>query len=176
MISRVSASIAAAAMLAGLTVNAQNTTPAVSDPGFLQLRYVTVVVRDYEEALKWYTDVLGWRKVEDRAFGPGQRWIVVAPALQSNIGIVLDHPNADRPGAGRAADAMRNYSDRIGKETNWVFQVGDCAKLYEILSKRGVKFLAPPRTQPWGTSQAIFEDLYGNVFVVESTAAHQAPE
>ncbi len=119
-----------------------------------------MVVRDYDEALKWYTDVLGWRKVEDRAFGPGQRWIVVAPAMQSNIGIVLDQPNADRSSAGDAADAMRNYSDRIGKETNWVFQVGDCVKLYEILSKRGVKFIAPPRDTTLGH---VTGDLRGSV-------------
>lgn len=125
MISRIS--------LAALLFTALTATAQTPDPGFLQLKYVTVVVRDYDEALKWYTDVLGWRKVEDRAFGPQQRWIVVAPQSQNNIGIVLDRPSAR--------------------------------------SKRGVKFIAPPKTQPWGTSQAIFEDLYGNVFVVESSAA-----
>ncbi len=157
--------VIAAVLLAG-TAAAQTITPDSSDPGFLQLKYVTVVVRNYDEALKWYTDVLGWHKTEDRTFGPGQRWIVVAPPGQSGLGIVLDLPTS-----GGAADGMRDYSDRVGKETNWVFQVADCAKLYETLSRRGVKFLSPPRKQPWGTSQAVFEDLYGNVFVVESAAA-----
>jgi catechol 2,3-dioxygenase-like lactoylglutathione lyase family enzyme len=159
-------SLAALAMLAGPGITAQ-TTPAAqtSDPGFLQLRYVTVVVRDYDEALRWYTEVLGFRKVEDRNFGPGRRWLVVAPQGQNNLGIVLDLA------AASSEPGMKNHSDRIGKETNWVFQVSDCAKLYETLNARGVRFTAAPKTQPWGASQAIFEDLYGNVFVVESAPA-----
>jgi len=167
MISKLSISIAVAAMLAFL-VQAQTAPQPSTDPGFLQLKYVTVLVRDYEEGLKWYVEVLGWRKVEDRAFGPDQRWVVVAPQGQTGIGIVLDRPSARSPESG-----MKDYVDRIGKETNWVFQVADCVKLFEVLSKRGVKFIAPPKTQPWGTSQATFEDLYGNIFVVESPGKAQ---
>jgi len=164
MISRIAFFLGAAAISTSLTGSAQTTSPAKQDPGFLKLKYVTVLVRDYDEALRWYTGVLGWRKVEDRAFGPGQRWVVVAPQGPGNVGIVLD-----RPASGGADDAMKNYTDRIGKETNWVFQVADCPRLFDILSKRGVKFIEPPKLQPWGTSQAIFEDLYGNVFVVEDS-------
>jgi predicted enzyme related to lactoylglutathione lyase len=111
-----------------------------------------------------------------REFSAGKRWkivlsgrasdgFVVAPQGQSNIGIVLD-----RPASAGTESGMKDYTDRIGKETNWVFQVADCVKLFEVLSSRGVKFIAPPKTQPWGTSQAVFEDLYGNTFVVESSA------
>jgi predicted enzyme related to lactoylglutathione lyase len=163
MISNCSISIALAATFAFLVQAQAAPQPGLNDPGFLRLKYVAVLVRDYEEGFKWYTEVLGWRKIEDRAFGPDPRWIVVAPQGQTEIGIVLDRPSARSPKSG-----MKNYSDRIGKETTWVFQVADCAKLFEVLSKRGVKFVASPKTQPWGTSQATFEDLYGNIFVVES--------
>lgn len=168
MISKLFTSIALAAMLA-LQVQAQTAPqPSPNDPGFLRLKYVTLLVRDYEEALNWYTQVLGWQKVEDRAFGPNQRWVVVAPPGQTEIGIVLD-----RPSATNAERAMKDYTNRIGKEIDWVFQVADCEKLFETLSKRGVKFIAPPKTQPWGTTQASFQDLYGNVFVVESPGKAQ---
>jgi Txe/YoeB family toxin of Txe-Axe toxin-antitoxin module len=59
------------------------------------------------------------------------------------------------------------YQNRIGRETRRVFEVKDCYKSYELLSKRGVKFLEKPAEQPWGV-KAQFEDLYGNVFVVWS--------
>jgi Glyoxalase/Bleomycin resistance protein/Dioxygenase superfamily len=49
------------------------------DLGIVRLRYVTIVVRDYDEALKWYTNVLGLEKTEDRTFGKDKRWLVVAP-------------------------------------------------------------------------------------------------
>ena len=40
--------------------------------------------------------------------------------------------------------------------------------LFDLLVKRGVHFIRPPAEQPWGTTQAVFEDLYGNVYVAES--------
>lgn len=44
----------------------------------------------------------------------------------------------------------------------------DCRTFYDLLTKRGVHFIRPPSDQPWGTTQAVFEDLYGNVYVAES--------
>jgi catechol 2,3-dioxygenase-like lactoylglutathione lyase family enzyme len=136
----------------------------------LHLRYVTVVVKDYDAALAWYTNVLGLRKLEDRTFGPGHRWLVVAPNGESGLGIVLslaDPRSMESPSLSKA--------DSIGKESNWVFQVHDCRVFYDVLRKRGVHFIKPPADQPWGTVQAIFEDLYGNVFVAESAKLSAMP-
>jgi catechol 2,3-dioxygenase-like lactoylglutathione lyase family enzyme len=127
------------------------------NPGVTAIRYVTVLVKDYDTALAWYTHVLGFKKTEDRAFGPGRRWLVVAPEGNDQMGIVLEVPNADR-----------STADRIGKETNWVFEVVDCTQFYEALRVQGVHFIDPPKRQPWGTTQAVFEDPYGNIFVAES--------
>ena len=93
-------------------------------------------------------------------FGPGKRWLVVAPAKDSSLGIVLEVPH------GEIAQ-----TDRIGKETNWVFQVADCHLFYERLNRLSVHFRKAPQQQPWGTTQAIFEDPYGNIFVAESNSA-----
>jgi catechol 2,3-dioxygenase-like lactoylglutathione lyase family enzyme len=139
---------------------AQSTT---SDAIVVKLRYVTLLVRNYDEALSWYTDVLGMKKVEDRDFGHGQRWLVVAPEGANQPGIVLETLRAD---------GSRN--DRLGKETNWVFQVFDCAKFAESLKAHGVHFIQPPTRQPWGTMQAVFEDPYGNIFVAESPSTGSA--
>jgi catechol 2,3-dioxygenase-like lactoylglutathione lyase family enzyme len=133
------------------------------DPGILRLRYATIVVPDYDEALRWYTDVLGLEKVEEGSFGAGLRWIVIAPHGQKEFGIILEIARPFSPD-----DKIRDYKSRIGKETRWVFEVKDCHRLYELLSKRGVKFTELPVDQPWGVTEAHFEDLYGNVFVVES--------
>jgi catechol 2,3-dioxygenase-like lactoylglutathione lyase family enzyme len=114
------------------------------------------LVKDYDEALRWYTDVLGLKKVEDASFGPGRRWLVVAGEGQASPGIVLEVP----PNAAKA--------ERMGKETNWVFGVNDCFAFYEQLRSKGVHFLDPAKRQPWGTVQAVFEDPYGNIFVAES--------
>jgi len=137
--------------------------PQSDDPGVVRVRYATIVVPNYDEALRWYTGVLGLEKVEEASFGAGLRWLVVAPHGVKDFGIVLELARAIDQN-----DKIHNYDDRVGKETRWVFEVQDCRKFHELLSKRGVKFIEQPVEQPWGVTEAQFEDLYGNVFVVES--------
>ena len=136
-----------AALLTCQFTQAQEKTPSIG-----RLMHVTVFVRDYGEALKWYTEKLGLEKTADQPFGSDERWITVAPQGQAEMQIVL-------------AKAKGETTDLIGKQSHWVFQTDDCQKLYETLVARGVKFVAPPVKQSWGT-QAIFEDLYGNTFVL----------
>jgi len=82
------------------------------------------------------------------------------------MGIILELAKPFSPD-----DKISDYKSRIGKETRWVFTVKDCHRFYELLSKHGVKFTELPIDQPWGVTEAHFEDLYGNVFVVESSRA-----
>jgi len=148
------------------------------DLGIVRLRYATIVVPDYDEALHWYTNFLGLEKTEDGTFGvtpSGQlvagdkaaamdkRWLVVAPHGQKDFGIILEIAKPLSPN-----DPIRDYKARVGTETRWVFHVQDCHKFYDLASKRGVKFVENPVDQPWGVTEAMFEDLYGNVFVIES--------
>lgn len=141
----------------------QSTSPGASnDLGIQQLRYVTVVVRDYDEALRWYTSVLGLEKAEEASFGAGRRWLVVAPHGQKDFGIVLEIANPYGPG-----DTIHNYSERVGMETRWVFNVDNCHTFYDKASKRGVKFIEAPIDTPYGC-EAMFQDLYGNLFHISS--------
>jgi uncharacterized glyoxalase superfamily protein PhnB len=133
------------------------------DLGIVRLRYATIVVRDYNQALHWYTDVLGFDKTEDGAFGDGKRWLVVAPRGRKDFGIILEIAKPISP-----TDPVHDYEARVGSETRWVFEVEDCRKFYDRAVKRGVKFVENPVDEPWGMTEAMFEDLYGNIFVVES--------
>ncbi|HKF52321.1 MAG TPA: VOC family protein [Candidatus Acidoferrales bacterium] len=147
------------------------------DLGIVRLRYATVVVADYDQALHWYTDVLGLVKTEDGTFGEqdgkivtagkngaAKRWLVVAPRGQKDFGIILE---IAKPIA--SDDPIHNYEARVGTETRWVFEVEDCHKFYDQASKRGVKFVEKPVDEVWGVTEAMFEDLYGNIFVIQST-------
>lgn len=156
-----------AAIIASLLLPAAAHMIAQPADGALEsarIRYVTVLVRNYDEALHWYTDVLGMEKVEDQAYGPAARWLVVAPSGQKDFGIILE------VAGGSGMKAMdHDYTRRVGVETNWILEVPDCRKAYETLSKRGVKFFEEPKDQVWGKTQARFQDLYGNDFVLESS-------
>jgi predicted enzyme related to lactoylglutathione lyase len=126
-----------------------------------RLSLVTILVPDQEEALHWFTEILGLEKLQDATFGSGARWLVVAPPEQSDFGIVLQRPEPAEHGDERARMKM----EQIGKGTTWVFHADNLDETFQILSDRGVKFLSPPKALPWGR-QAMFEDLYGNQYAL----------
>ena len=126
-----------------------------------KLTLVTILVRDQDEALKWFTESLGLKKLQDAEFGNGARWLVVAPADQPDFGIVLQKPDPGQHGE----EGARMRMEQIGKGTTWVFRADNLDETYETLSARGVKFHGPPKALPWGR-QATFEDLYGNRYAL----------
>ncbi len=124
-----------------------------------KLAVVTLLVRDQEEALKFYTEKLGFDKRQDQAFGPGMRWLTVAPQKQTEVEITLLQPNPMMHGEARAREMLA----MVGKQPAWSYRTDDCQKEYETLRARGVKFTQEPREQPYGL-EAVFEDLYGNSY------------
>lgn len=123
-----------------------------------RLARVTIYVRDEDEALRFYTEKLGLEKRADMPFGPGMRWLTVAPRDQKELEIVLQ-----KPGGWQGEELQKKLLERVGQGTTWVFYADDCRQTYETLRSRGVNFLSQPQEQPYGV-EAIFEDLYGNVF------------
>ncbi|MEE9248045.1 MAG: VOC family protein, partial [Dehalococcoidia bacterium] len=111
-----------------------------------KLAHVTIIVRDLDEALKWYTEVLGLEvRADDSGVIPGFRWLTVAPKGQKDVEIVLF-----KPGVFQDEEATRTLLERVGQGTMWMFQTDDCRKEYETLSAKGVKFFGPPQEVPWG--------------------------
>jgi predicted enzyme related to lactoylglutathione lyase len=120
-----------------------------------RLGHVTVIVRDQEEALRFYTEQLGMEKREDETMGEF-RWLTVAPK-HSDVAIVLQKPSAPF----QDAEEIERMLARVGQGTSWVLETDDCKQDHAAMAARGVKFTSPPADMPWGVS-AIFEDLYGN--------------
>lgn len=120
-----------------------------------KIAVVTILVRDQDEALQYYTEKLGLEKMDDMEFGEGNRWLTVTAPQQKDVQIFLQ--KADSFGS----DLM----EHVGRAPTWAFNTDNCQETYETLKARGVKFLSEPTEQPWGI-QAVFEDLYGNKFSV----------
>lgn len=117
------------------------------------LALVTVVVNDYDEAIAFYRDVLGFRLREDSPLSNGKRWVVVGPADGAGAGLLL---------ARSATDAQRaRIGDQTGGRVAFFLHtddfVGDQARLHAA----GVDFLEGPREEDYGTV-GVFADLYGN--------------
>ena len=127
----------------------------------MRLIRVTVLVRDQDEALKWFIEKLGFKKMADQQMGPTMRWLTIAPESQKDMEIVLLKPDP----AVHGKKGAQELTEQIGKGTSWVLQVNDCQKTYQELQARGVKFKAPPAQRPYGL-EALFNDLYGNPWVL----------
>ena len=130
-----------------------------------KLTHVTVIVNDQDEALKWYTETLGFEKRDDSKIGD-MRWLTVAPP-KGEVAIVLQKPV---PAIHGGEEGVNTLLKRVGQGTWWVLQVEDCHEVFDDLKVKGVKFMEDePQQMPWGIS-ANFFDLYGNPFnIIELT-------
>ena len=119
------------------------------------IAHVALVVRDYDEAIAFYTEKLGFTVVED-TYQPEQdkRWVVIAPA-GSTDGATLLLARASTP------DQERFIGNQAGGRVFLFLSTDDFRRDYDRMSAEGVRFVRPPKTAPYGTV-AVFEDLYGN--------------
>jgi len=139
-------------------------------PMISKLIRVTILVRDYDEALRFYKNQLGFEQRADFAFGAGMRWVTVAPPQQRELEIVLQVPVEAFHGAEHAQD-MRAH---IGQQPTWVFETDDCQAEYTTLAARGVTFTQAPKAEPYGT-EALFQDPYGNTYSLLQPATTTMP-
>lgn len=117
-----------------------------------QLSLVSLVVRDYDEAIAWYTRVLGFTLLEDTALGEGRRWVRVAPP-GSAAGLLL--AQASTP------EQVTRIGNQTGGRVFLFLDTEDCRADCDRLRTRGVTLLRGPVDEPYGTV-AVFADLYGN--------------
>ncbi len=119
-----------------------------------QLALVSLLVRDYDEAIAFYCNQLGFRLVEDTPQGQ-KRWVVVAPQGDSGSALLL----------ARASDAEQQAMiGRQGAGRVWLFlQTDDFERDYQRMAATGVQFQEAPRYEPYG-KVVVFADLYGNLW------------
>lgn len=128
------------------------------------LTTTTLVVAEQDEAIRFYTEKLGFEKKADSPWGDGLRWVSVAPESNEEMEIVFQIPDWFEDEEADRKSAMIGHQPTLG------FNVDDCHTTYATLSGRGVEFTAAPEDKPWGT-QAVAHDLYGNSLVfIEPTA------
>ena len=118
------------------------------------LALVTLLVRNYDEAIAFYTSVLGFALSADTDMGSGKRWVVVAPpGAAGGSGLLL---------AEAKTEAEKQGVGQQGAGRVWLFlHTDDFWRDYPVLQARGLRFLETPRSEEYG-HVAVFEDLYGN--------------
>lgn len=122
-----------------------------------KLGYISLVVRDYDEAIAFFTEKLGFRLVEDSAAidrdGQYKRWVLIAPPGSNGTQLLL--AKASTP------EEVSRIGNQTGGRVFLFLHTDDFWRDYRAMTSRGVKFVREPREEPYGTV-AVFEDLYGN--------------
>jgi catechol 2,3-dioxygenase-like lactoylglutathione lyase family enzyme len=119
----------------------------------MRIAHFSIVVREYDEAIAWFTEKLGFRLVEDTKLSETKRWVLVAPPGDGNTSIVL----------GRALGESQQAAigNQTGGRVGFFLQTDDFRRDHRAFLARGVEFIESPRDEAYGTV-AIFKDLYGN--------------
>ena len=117
------------------------------------IAHVTLLVRDYDEAIAFFTRVLQFQVIQDTPLGDGKRWVLVAPADGARTSLLL------------AQASTPEQETRIGNQTGgrvFLFlHTTDFWRDYAAMKEKGVRFTETPREEAYGTV-VVFQDLYGN--------------
>jgi len=122
---------------------------------YQRIAHIALVVRDYDEAIAYYVNKLGFQLLEDTKLSEEKRWVVVAPPGAKECGLLL----------AKAADESQRKS--IGNQTGgrvflFLF-TDDFDRDYLKMKAKDIKFVRPPQDFDYGRV-AVFEDLYGNLW------------
>jgi catechol 2,3-dioxygenase-like lactoylglutathione lyase family enzyme len=118
----------------------------------VRLSLAAVVVHDYDEAIAFFVDALGFDLVEDTDRGGGSRWVVVRPP-GAETGLLLARAGDDQ----QAQAVGRQAGGRVG----FFLEVNDFDAAWDRMTAAGVEFLEQPRHEVYGTV-AVFRDVAGN--------------
>lgn len=120
-----------------------------------RLAHVAIVVKDYDEAIQFYTEKLHFTLIEDTVLSSTKRWVLIAPPGSSDSCLLL------------AKAANEEQASRIGNQTGgrvFLFlHTDDFWRDYNNMVEQNIEFVRPPSEEAHGTV-AVFKDLYGNLW------------
>ena len=125
------------------------------EAGKRRLATVALVVRDYDEAIAWYGDKLGFALAEDVDLGGGKRWVTVTPGNFGGARLLLAKSEDERQAS--------RIGDQTGGRVFLLLETDDFSRDHTAMLAKGVEFREEPRSEAYGTVAVVF-DLYGNLW------------
>ena len=120
-----------------------------------RLMHIALVVADYDEAIHWYTQKLGFKLIEDTTVSEVKRWVLIQPPGEESCQLLL---------AKAATDEQKS---RVGNQTGgrvFLFlHTDDFERDHDNLLQKGIKIVRGPSEEEYG-KVLVFEDLYGNLW------------
>jgi catechol 2,3-dioxygenase-like lactoylglutathione lyase family enzyme len=120
-----------------------------------RIAQLSLVVRDYDEAIKFYTEKLSFQLIEDTRMSEEKRWVVIAPPGSMECCLLL---------AKAANEAqLASVGNQTGGRVFLFLFTDDFWRDYHVMTAKGIRFTGTPRQEAYGTV-VVFEDLYGNLW------------
>ena len=120
-----------------------------------QIVHLALVVADYDEAIKFYTEKLDFELIDDTPQSETKRWVLVAPKNSNGCQLLL--------AKGVGEEQQSCIGNQTGGRVFLFLQTDDFWRDYNIYVERGIEFARPPKVEEYGTV-AVFKDLYGNLW------------
>ncbi|MBU6341281.1 MAG: VOC family protein [Bacteroidetes bacterium] len=131
------------------------------------IAHVSLLVRDYDEALDFYVGLLGFELLEDRRLDSDKRWVLVSPKGAGACSLLLARASTE--------EQLLYIGNQAGGRVFLFLYTDDFWRDYSDLREKGVQFIRLPETFEYGTV-AVFEDLYGNKWdLLEPSIAENNP-
>ncbi|WP_292897886.1 MULTISPECIES: VOC family protein [unclassified Nitratireductor] len=120
-----------------------------------RIALTTLVVRDYDEAIAWYREKLGFHLLEDTPLSSGKRWVVIAPEYGASGALLLARAVSEGQSAA--------IGNQAGGRVFLFLHTDNFRRDYQAMREAGVTFREEPREEAYGMV-AVFSDLYGNLW------------
>ncbi|MDB4292686.1 VOC family protein [Maribacter sp.] len=118
-----------------------------------KIAHIALVVRDYDEAIDFYTNKLNFGLLEDTDLGEGKRWVIVTPPGASECSLLLAKAASEKQ--------LASVGNQTGGRVFLFLFTDDFWRDYHQMLERNIDFIRPPKKEKYGTV-AVFKDLYGN--------------
>ena len=126
--------------------------------------HVSLLVRDYDEAIAFYRDKLNFELIEDTRLSADKRWVVIAPRGNSTMSLVL--------GKAQTVEEKNQVGMQAGGRVFLFLCTDNFLRDYKQMQADGIEFTREPETFDYGTV-AVFKDLYGNLWdLLEPSPGH----
>ena len=117
--------------------------------------HIALIVHDYDEAIRFYTEKLNFVLIEDTVLSPEKRWVLVKPDKNSECSILLAKANNE--------EQTRSIGNQTGGRVFLFLETDNFQRDYEKMLEKGINFIRKPSQEEYGIV-AVFEDLYGNLW------------
>lgn len=120
-----------------------------------RIAHIALVVKDYDEAIQFYTEKLNFKVIEDTPLSESKRWVLIAPSGAKECCLLLAKAANDKQEA--------SIGNQTGGRVFLFLYTNNFERDYKQMAENGIRFVRQPTAEAYGTV-AVFEDLYGNLW------------